>query len=67
MITAHRQPIDGGATRIAEVEEPRDLVERLARRVVDGLADEANAIATLLLALSIGSTVLALKLIDYRR
>ena len=31
--------VDGGSARIAEAEEARDLVERLARGVVDGLPE----------------------------
>ena len=34
-----REPVDDGSAGIAEPEEARDLVERLARRVVDGLAE----------------------------
>ena len=36
-----REPVDRRTARIAEAEVPRDLVERLARGVVDGLADDA--------------------------
>ena len=44
--------------------EDRMLVWGLVRTTLD---PTINAIATLLLALSIGSTILALKVIDYRR
>ena len=40
-IAAAREAVDRGTARIPEAEEPRDLVERLARRVVDGLAEHA--------------------------
>ena len=34
-IAVLREPVDRGAARVAEPEEPRALVERLARRVVE--------------------------------
>ena len=40
-IAVAREPVDRRAARVAEAEEPRDLVERLARGVVDGLAEDA--------------------------
>jgi hypothetical protein len=38
-----RRRADGGSTRIWQAEQPPDLVERLARRVVDGLAEQRVA------------------------
>ena len=40
-VAGGREPIDRGAARVAEPEEPGDLVERLARGVVDGLPGDA--------------------------
>ena len=42
-IALAREPIDRGTARVAEPEEAGDLVERLARRVVDRLAEHAVA------------------------
>ena len=42
-VALHREPVDGGPTRIAEVEEAGDLVEGLAGGVVDGLAEQPVA------------------------
>ena len=42
-VAGHGEPVDRGAAGIAETEEPRDLVEGLARCVVDGLAEHAVA------------------------
>ena len=38
-VAGAREPVDRGAARVAEPEETRDLVERLAGGVVDGLAE----------------------------
>ena len=38
-VAAAREAVDRGTARVAEPEEARDLVERLAGRVVDGLAE----------------------------
>src|SRR5438874_2277118 len=38
-----RDPLDDGTPRESEVEKPRDLVERLARGVVDGPAERSKA------------------------
>ncbi len=35
-----RRTLDGGTARIPETEQPADLVERLAGRIVDGLAEQ---------------------------
>ena len=39
-IAAHREPVDRRASRVAETEERRDLVERLPGSVVDRLAEQ---------------------------
>ena len=40
-IAVTREPVDHGAARVAEAEEPGDLVEGLPRGVVDGLPEDA--------------------------